>query len=460
MGVSDIYIAMVYVAFLVIGLATPFAFTLGYLWVDTAYPQFISTIMSLVPSSLIMGIAAIGGYLILDRRSPPRPSAYTALTLLFAGWCTLSIFWAELPDQAWVKWDWAFKTIVFSTFLTFVLRSRVQIEAAVQVLLFAASMHMIAVGTKTVLSGSGYGRHLDIIDSDAGLFESSYLASVSVALIPVMLHLRKYSLLVPKSRFRDLGYLGLIVIAIFAAMGTYARTALIGFLVVGAFLWLQSRRKILFTVCAGIVALGVFARTADTWSERIETTTDYQSDSSALGRILVWQWTIKYVLQNPLGGGFQSYLIDRIEFPGGDGQPSMVVRGKAFHNMFIEVLGEQGFPGLAIYGTLMLLSLTYAWRVRRRTRHQPHLAWAHDLAGTLMTSLLTMMACGCFIGIAFQAVVWYLMTFPVCLYAYLQRVEQLERGTNCPLPWAQSPWRRNAACGLCGALVPVCFART
>jgi putative inorganic carbon (hco3(-)) transporter len=440
MGGSDIYIAMVYAAFMIMGLTTPFAFTLGYLWVDTAYPQFISTVVNLVPSSLIMGSGAIVGYLVLDRRYPPRLSAHTVLTLLFAGWCTLSILWAEMPDQAWFKWDWAFKTIVFSAFLTFVLRSRVQIEAGIQVLLFAAAMHMIAVGGKTLLSGSGYGRHLDIIDSDAGLFESSYLASVSVALIPVILFLRKHSILIPKSRLRDLGYLGLLAVAIFSAMGTYARTALVGFLVVGVFLWLQSRRKILFTVCAGVLALGVLARTADTWSERIETTTDYQSESSALGRILVWEWTIKYALQNPLGGGFQSFLIDRIEYPGANGQPSLVVYGKAFHNMFIEVLGEQGFPGLGMYGAIMLLSLSYLWRVRRRTKGRPNLEWAHDLSAALITSLLTIMACGCFIGIAFQAVVWYLIAFPVCLYAYLQRVEQLERGTDRSRPWAaQAP---------------------
>jgi putative inorganic carbon (hco3(-)) transporter len=111
MGGSDIYIAMVYAAFMIMGLTTPFAFTLGYLWVDTAYPQFISTVVNLVPSSLIMGSGAIVGYLVLDRRYPPRLSAHTVLTLLFAGWCTLSILWAEMPDQAWFKWDWAFKTI-------------------------------------------------------------------------------------------------------------------------------------------------------------------------------------------------------------------------------------------------------------------------------------------------------------------------------------------------------------
>lgn len=434
-GVSDLYVALIYAAFFVVGATTPFVLTLGYLWVDTFYPQFISTVVGMLPSSFIMGMTAIGAYILLDRRFPPRFSFHTGLTLLFAGWVTLSCTWAERPDEAWLKWDWAFKVVMFAAFLTLVLRSRVQIEAFLQVFLFSAALHMMAVGTKTLLSGSGYGRELDVYYGNAGLVESSYLAAVSIALIPIILFLRKHALLIPKSRFRDLGYYGMIVIAIFAAMGTYARTALVGFVVVGVFLFLQSRRKILFTVCALAVAGVVVVRTADTWDERIQTTTDYDADSSALGRILVWKWTLGYVAEHPLGGGFNSFLIDRIEFPAPNGEAPQVVYGKAFHNMFIEVLGEQGYPGLAMYLTLMFLSLWYMWKVRWRTRRQAHLEWVHDLAGALMTALLTIMACGCFIGIAFQALVWYLMTLPVCLSAYLHRVEQLERGSE-QLPWA------------------------
>jgi probable O-glycosylation ligase (exosortase A-associated) len=428
MGLSDLYIAGVYAALLVIGFSAPFALTLGYLWVDTFYPQFLSTVVSQVPSSLIMGAAAMGAYLLLDRRSPPPFSGYTALALVLAAWMTLSNTWAVWPATAWYTWDWSFKTVIFAAFMTLVLRSRVQMEAFLQVFLFSAAVHMIAVGTKTVLSGSGYGRHLDIIDSDAGLFETSYLAGASIALIPIILFLRKHSILIPKSRFRDLGYYGMIGIAIFAAMGTYARTALVGFLVVGAFLWLQSRRKVLFTVCAVAVALAVAARTAETWNERIETTADYNADGSALGRILVWQWTINFAMNNPLGGGFDSFMTDRIVFPGDPDQPPQVVYGKAFHNSYIAVLGQQGFPGLGLYLTLQGMSLLYLWRIGRRTRNQPHLLWVHDLAGAAMTALLTIMACGCFIDIAYHAFVWYLMTFPVCLNGYLYRVEQLERG--------------------------------
>ena len=123
MGLSDIYIAMVYAAFFVVGLTTPFVLSLGYLWVDTAYPQYISTIVTEVQSSMIMGSAAILGYFAFDRRSAPPISASAVLMVLFAGWVTLTITWAELPDMAWLKWDWAFKTVMFSAFLTFVLRS-------------------------------------------------------------------------------------------------------------------------------------------------------------------------------------------------------------------------------------------------------------------------------------------------------------------------------------------------
>jgi len=439
MGLRDLYIALIYAGFFVVGITTPFVLVLGYLWVDTFYPQALSFWIAQIPASMIIAVAAMVGYVLLDRRSP-RFAFHTALTLLFAAWVTLTLTWAERPDSGWVKWDWAFKVVTFASFLPLVLRSRVQIEAFLQVFLFSAMVHMIAVGSKTLLSGSGYGRQLDVIGGNSGITESSYLAAVSVSVIPIILYLRTHSILVPKSKIQSIGYLALVPIAIFSAMGTYARTALAGFLVVGFFMWLQSRRKLLYTLCASVVVLAVVARTADSWNERIATTTDWQQDTTN-GRILVWEWTLKYALQNPFGGGFQAYEINQIVYPAENGQAPHVEYGRAFHNMYMEVLGEQGFPGLAMFLTLLFTSLWYMWSVARRTRGKPHLAWAHDLAQTLLTSLLTMMACACFIGIAFQALVWYLITLPVCLNGYLLRVEQLEGGSERALPWVRPPVR-------------------
>src|SRR5208282_92790 len=109
MSLRDLYVAGIYAAFFVIGPTAPFVFSLGYLWVDTFYPQYVSPLVSQIPTSLVMGMAAIGSYILLDRRSPPRFSFHTGLTLVFAAWVTLTLTWAEVPDSAWEKWNWAFK---------------------------------------------------------------------------------------------------------------------------------------------------------------------------------------------------------------------------------------------------------------------------------------------------------------------------------------------------------------
>jgi probable O-glycosylation ligase (exosortase A-associated) len=264
------------------------------------------------------------------------------------------------------------------------------------------------------------------------LLESSELAAVSIALIPFYLWVRKHTILLPKSRLLDIGCYGMIGIAILCAIGTYARTALVGFVVVGVFLFLQSRRKIVFALVATALVIGFGATTSSSWNERIATTSDYEDESSALGRILVWKWTLDYVSEHPLGGGFNSYFINKIALPVQPGQPEAFMTGKAFHNSYFEVLGEQGYPGLAMFVTILAITFGYLWTVIRRTKKQPHMAWLRDLAMSMLTSLLTLLACASFIGIGFQPVMWYLIALPVCLREYLRRVEDLEKKAELP----------------------------
>ena len=429
---TSLYVVLIYASFLVVGFTAPFVFTLGYLWVDVFYPQFLTPLLASVPVSLIMAVAAGVSYFLADRRAAPRFTAHGLLTICFALWCTLSLTWAVAPVQAWAKWDWAFKSLMFSAFLPYVLRTRVQIEAFLQVLLFAMTLHMLPLGIKNMLSGSSYGRNLGIENANILLLESSTLAAASISMIPLVLFLRKHTLLLPKSKITDAMYFFLIGVAVLCAIGTYARTALIGFIVVGAFLWLQSKRKVLFTVCVVVLALGFGYTASKSWEARIDTTTSYNTDTSALGRILVWKWTLGFVASNPLGGGFNAFYIDTIEFPPVDGAAPVIIHGKAFHNIYIEVLGEQGFPGLAMFVAIQLLSLFYLRTIRRRTRDRPEQLWCYDLAGALMTSLLVLLACGNFVGIGYQSIIWYALVMPVCLYGYIRQVERLDAGNLAP----------------------------
>ena len=421
----SLYITMIYVSFLVFGAAAPFMFSLGYVWVDTFYPQaVVYEILNQLPVSLIMAVAAVGGYAILDRRKG-RLTATSCLLMGFAVWVTLSTaLWAEVPTAAWDKWNYAFKTICVGAFLPFVFRSRIQIEAFLQIYLFSVAVHFLPVGIKTMISGGGYGRQLGIVGGNSLLAEGSTLATVALMLVPIILYLRRNTRIMPRTLLADLLYLGLAVAAVAAAIGTYERTALIGLVVVGAGLWLSSRRKLLFGAIGLLAALAISLLTSSAWNERISTVSDYNTEGSALGRILVWRWTLNYVASHPLGGGFNAYIIDRIQFPPDPGGHVLVVHGKAFHSIYFEVLGEQGWVGVALFATVVGFAFYQLGAVARRTRRVPEMAWARELAFALQVSLLTLLTCGAFIGIGFQPMLYYLIGISACLREHVRQVER------------------------------------
>ncbi len=428
----SLYILLIYASFLVAGPIAPFVFSLGYVWVDTFTPQNIAyIILPDIPVSFIMGAVAVGGYLFLDRKRPPRTSFIVVLLVALAIWVTISTaFWAVAPAAAWTKWDHAYKLLLFSAFFPYVFRSRVQIESFLQIYLFSLVVQFLPLGLKTIISGGGYGVALGIVNTNTGLSEGATLSAVSLMQIPIILFLRTNGLILPRSRLTDLLYLGLIAGAVAAAVGTYERTALIGMLVVGIGLWLRAKRKGLGLAVGVVAAILVIAVGSDKWSERIATTADYRSESSALGRILVWEWTMGFVAEHPEGGGFNSFLINRIEYPGTPDHPEPVIeRRKAFHSIYFEMLGEQGFVGLGILFGLIFGSLAILRRVAKKAKQLEGMGWLTDLAYAVQVSLLTLLACGLFIGIAFQPMLYYMFALSACLGHYIDEASVVHRGT-------------------------------
>ena len=421
--IRSLLLFSVYISFLGVGMIAPFVCSLGYVWVDALRPQEVSySILTELPVSMIMAVAALGGYMILDRRSPPRTSAQLILTLLLGVWVTATTSWAEVPDAAWLKWDWAFKTIMFSAFMPFVFRSYVQIESFLMIWIFALGARILPVGVKTFFSGGGYGHDLGLVSGNSLLAEGATLATVSLMCVPLLLYFARHGRIIPRSWLSTVGYLGGVAVAIAAAVGTYERTALIGAAVMGGHLWWHTRRKLAFAVVAVAVLMSVGAITSQRWVDRMSTVRSFETEGSALGRILVWKWTLNYAMHHPLGGGFDTYRIDHVEFPpeteGGQPRPAT---GIAFHSVYFEMLGEQGWVGLGLFVGLVAATLLSLRSVARATKNRPELAQCRDLSFALQGSLLTLLACGSFIGIAFQPMFYYLFASATSLREYVRR---------------------------------------
>ena len=421
---KDLLLLSVFVMFMAVGTLAPFVWGLGYIWVDVLVPHQLSySLLSGMPVAFIMGAGAFFFYLLFDRRSPPRISALHILCGVLAIWITLTQTWAVVPDAAWEKWDPSFKVVAFAAFMPFMFRSRIQIEAYLLVLALSAAGHLLPWGLKTLVTGGGYNQSLGLLSVNGTvLAESSAVAAISIMFVPFLVWVRSHSLIIPWQAARTALSAGLIVLYLVASIGTFARTGLVGLAVLAAGLFVRSRRKVLFILLALVVGGILFAVTSDKWFARIDTITDYKEESSALVRLLVWQWTLGFVAEHPLGGGFNSYMINTINLgAGADGLPS-VEHGRAFHSIYFAVLGEHGIPGLALYLSILGLSLLSMQRVIRQCKDRPDLAWAGDLARAAQLGLLVMMACGNFVDLSFIFVIWDIVALIMCLNAHVYRV--------------------------------------
>lgn len=433
----DLAIVLTYVTFLTLGTMAPFVLSLGYVWVDLFSPQYLGwSPLSSLPISFIIGAAAVAAYVLLDRRMPPRFSLPLMLLLVIACWITATTSWAAVPEFAWIKWDTSFKAVMFAAFIPFVVRSRVQIEAFVHVYIFSMAAHILPWAAKTVLSGGGYGQSLGLVGANVlWLSESSAVAAMGIMLLPLLLALRKHSLLLPRGRIRDLIYYGTSLGGLFASIGTFARTAIVGFGVLGVAMFLRSKRKVAFLLMSAVVCAALFAVTSSKWTERISTIEDYNTESSAKVRLLVWQWTLGYVAHHPLGGGFRVYATNVITLDSPvPGQPPEVQYGRAFHSIYFAILGEHGYPGLILYGLLIVTLFVSLQRTIRLTARLLLHQWAHDLAKALQITLAVLLACGSFIDISFEPLVWYLFTMVVCLREYVRRAVEAPEAARAGAP--------------------------
>ena len=78
-----------------------------------------------------------------------------------------------------------------------------------------------------------------------------------------------------------------------------------------------------------------------------------------------------------------------------------VTETHAAHSIYFQVLGDTGFPGLAIYLVILFLAFLNCYRIRKATRKRPELEWAYDLATMIQLSLVAFCVGGSALSLAY-----------------------------------------------------------
>ncbi len=428
---------------LIIAVRAPFVAALVYLWVDLISPQSIGySFIASMPLAMISGVASVAFYFLFDRKERVRLGFQWMCMAALAVWVTITTAsLAELPEYAWVKWDWAFKTLLFACFMPFVFRTRVRLEALLVTIFACVGTVAISLAVKTLVGGAGYGetRIWGGVNATA-LGESSSFALVAASVIPFVWVLSRHSIFLPTNKNVKGFAIATIALFIVSIIGSYARTGLICLGVLGAFVLLRSRHKVTLVIVTVILLFGVYPLLPKDWTARMATIESANTEGSASTRIGVWKWTLGYVAENPLGGGFDVYRINTVDYiiqdPAAPNDPTRTVtlkqRARAFHSNYFEMLGEHGWPGFILFMLINIIGLHKSLTVwRNKSGRSPD--WLVAYAGANFLSHAMVLVGSLFAGNAFKIFTYFGPIIAMTLWNIRAKYEAL------PEPEAASP---------------------
>jgi probable O-glycosylation ligase (exosortase A-associated) len=415
------------------GFKRPFLFVLTYAYIDIVSPQRLTyVLLNSVPISMIAVALAVGGWLAVDDKTNVGFAPRQWLLLIMLGYCFYTTINADFPLEAQGKWEWVWKALAFAIFLPLTLRTRLRIEALLLFMMLSAASIIIVGGIKTAAGGGGYGELNLMIDNNSGLYEGSTISTVAICIIPIILWFTTHgTLFKPDWKVKIFCY-ALVLACCLIPIGTSTRTGLLCIVLLAA-LKLRDVKKPLVYIGA-IAALGLvavpFLPTA--FTERMGTIKNHQADSSASTRVAVWNWTMDYVKTHPMGGGFEAYRQNKIQYEKveavGEGNNITLKttiekdQARAYHSAYFEMLGEQGYFGLALWLVINLAGLFRMEVLRQRYKKaEGDEAWIAPLASALQSGHIVYLLGACFIAIAFQPFVYMLIGAQIGLDTYCAR---------------------------------------
>ncbi|MFM6931027.1 MAG: DUF5935 domain-containing protein [Novosphingobium sp.] len=438
---TELGLAAFVIGLLAIGLRRPFVWVLAYLYIDILAPQkFTWMILPKLQISLLTFVLAFGGWLLIEDKRDSRFTLRQGLLLVLLLYCGLTTLSADFPVEAAAKWSWVWKAMVFSIFLPLTLRTRLRFESAVLIMVLSIGAIVIGGAIKTLASGGGYGTLKLFVNDNTGIYEGSIISCMAIAAIPLIWWTAKYTTIFPRGKLVTLFAVALTFACMLIPIGTQART---GLLCIGLLFLLSLRsvkNRFLYIGAMGALALVAIPFLPESYTKRMDTIENHESDESASTRVAVWMWTLDYAKDHPLGGGFDAFRSNRlrIETRAASGQgnnTSVEVQevedaARAYHSSYFEMLGEQGWPGLFLWLWIQALGVWQMERLRSRWRKKaaapgagPDVHWQAPLATALQQAQLVYLLGSLFVGIAFQAFALMLIGVQCGLWSYLRRID-------------------------------------
>jgi putative inorganic carbon (HCO3(-)) transporter len=363
-----------------------------WVWVSVMQPHMLAWgFATTFPFALVVALCTTTSMLFSRVPRTLRLPAPTVALLAFGAWTCLAASLSGAPRPAPMPWPAFLETTIMTLVCTMLTKTRRDIERLVMVLAASLAFYGVVGGIcamRSVFSERAAGPPGSfIVDSNA-------IALALLMTLPLLFQIRAGL----AARWLRRLLAAVMLLCAIAAVGSSSRGAILAIGAMAGFFW-RRRDKGNRLGAALLCTLPLLVLLLP----------GQEVDAAAHERLRAWGEAI---------GQAQAHLFGDAARP-------------AAHSIYFQVLGELGFPGLALYLLLGVLTWRSASWTARAAAGRPDLAWAAALATMVQASLVAFAVGGAFVGLAYFDVPYYLMAAVVATRVLVENDLAQVRGIPC-----------------------------
>lgn len=392
----DIALMGIVIIGLISTLRHPYVGVLLWTWITLMVPHENAFGFSQsFPINLVVAIVALGAWFFSKEPKLPPLNLNFVLICLFLIWITINGFQAVEPKWSWPLWDRTWRIMLLGILISIVATNQVRIHALIWVMVLSLFWYGVKGGLFTLITGG----HFSVMGPPASpIGDNNQLALAILLVIPLGNYLRLQS---ANRLVRTLLFVAMIL-CFFSILGSYSRGAFIALGAVVVLAMLRAKTKWLYPIIVGAVIVCAYQFMPQSYFNRIGTIQHAQDDASFQGREFSWIVAYDYARDHfPFGAGFSGPQLPQVYHIYEPDQPA-----RAAHSILFQVLGDNGFLGLAIY---LLILATCFWNsilLRYYSKKIPELSWVYDLSGMLQLTLVAFCVGGLALSFAYYDIVF------------------------------------------------------
>jgi probable O-glycosylation ligase (exosortase A-associated) len=410
----------------------PFFGLLVYGWLAYMRPQDMAWgATRFLPLSQWVAIALVLGLMLsLGRERWLVLKTQTVLLMLLAGWISVTVVTAVLPDVSGEMYGYYWKAIVISILTTGLVADRQRFRTLLLLIAFSIGL----LGAKRGLIGLLQGG-IRYNDGPGGFMSDNNAFALALNMI---LPLLAAAILTEKNKLLRIAAAAVAALSTMTILFTFSRGGLLTLgVVVPALIW-RSRHRMAVTglVAAGLAGFLFFTSDAFTqaYVERAQSISDYQEDRSAMGRLNAWETSWRVFEDYPVFGVGPNNLavVHRNYSP----EPE---RFRVSHNAFLQILCECGLPALLLFVGVIVSGFLALGKVRRGT----DLPWVEVYARMLQISLAAYVVGSLFLNTAYSELLYQIVAMSVSLQVIASRAARAaakEAAAEAPAAVSEAPW--------------------